>query len=435
MNLPVLLPDLKSQLWDCHGCTSCCRELVVHLTQRDVDEIERQGWRQRMSEPPYIRLGRERVLNHQPGGGCVFLTEDGRCRIHAEFGAEAKPLACRLYPFTLHHEGDAIRAGLRFDCPSAVSNSGSALSSHRKHLTRLVAELHDAGQSLLGDRAAPACLTDGRRLTNAEQHAFVRCLDSWLRDANRPLSQRLLGMYHLICTLSRAKLQNVRDEEFVELLDLLAIDLPAATDELRAQAAPPPSSREGKLLRMNIFAHCEHVTLAQARRSFLAGLAYRFDQLSRARRFVRGVGPVPKLVAGFLGGSFAEVARITCPIEVHRQIDELLTRYLRVRLLGGTAFGAGYYGWAAVDGLSALLLAVCCVDWLARYFTVTEGRAAIMIEDVNHALGVVDRTAGRARELGTRAARLRVRYLASEGGIERLVRSAGIVGWREVPKM
>ena len=60
-----------------------------------------------------------RRLNHRKDGACVFLGENNRCRIHARYGAEAKPLACRLYPFVLVPTGERWRVGLRFACGTA----------------------------------------------------------------------------------------------------------------------------------------------------------------------------------------------------------------------------------------------------------------------------------------------------------------------------
>src|SRR5437016_2415053 len=93
--LPVL------QNWDCHGCTACCREYIVHVTDEERRRIEEQGWAKRpefAGVPLFKRLGgwRGRWALNQKGGGCVFLDEGGRCRIHEEFGSAAKPLACRI---------------------------------------------------------------------------------------------------------------------------------------------------------------------------------------------------------------------------------------------------------------------------------------------------------------------------------------------------
>ena len=59
-------------------------------------------------------------LNQNAEAACVFLGPGGRCRIHAKFGHDAKPLACRLYPFVLVPAGKRWRVGLRFSCPSVA---------------------------------------------------------------------------------------------------------------------------------------------------------------------------------------------------------------------------------------------------------------------------------------------------------------------------
>lgn len=99
----------------------------------------------------------------------------------------------------------------------------------------------------------------------------------------------------------------------------------------------------------------------------------------------------------------------------------LLTRYLRTRIIGRTAFGPGYHGWPVLDGLRALMLAVAVAGWLTRYVALCEGRMAYGCDDVARAIGIVDRNATRGPELRTRSARLRVQYLAQDQGILRLL--------------
>src|SRR5437660_10016842 len=126
MPLPVRsLPVLQN--WDCHGCTDCCREYLVAVTDAERARIEAQGW----GDDPALKgvklfrraggwFSGKVALNHRPGGACVCLNEQGGCRIHAKFGSEAKPLACRVYPFVLVPTGDHWRVGLRFACPSVT---------------------------------------------------------------------------------------------------------------------------------------------------------------------------------------------------------------------------------------------------------------------------------------------------------------------------
>lgn len=421
MNLPVLLADIHTQRWNCNGCTNCCRELVVHLTRRDIEEIDRQNWAGRLGTDPYVRLRRETVLNHREGGGCVFLSNDGRCRIHTEFGEHAKPLACQLYPFTLHREPEALRAALRFDCPSAAANKGTALPTHKKAVARLAHELDEANRLLFAGGGPQAMLRDGRPITGEEQAALISRMDRWLGDMRRPLADRLTGMIALVDTFFRVKLNSIRDDHFVELLDMLVMDLPEAVADAVRNPLPPPTDAQLKLLRLTIFAHCEYITLAQARQPFLAGIAHRFDQLKRSSRFASGTGVIPELIPGHPTCRFEDVYATTIDAGTLAAAEELITRYLRARLLGGTSCGAGYYHWAALDGLRSLVLSILCADWLARYLAASSGRRELAIEDYRGAISIVDRTAGRARELGTRSAKLRISYLAREDGFLRIL--------------
>src|SRR4051812_15457228 len=100
----VQLPVLQN--WDCHATGTCCQEYRVPLTEEEQQRIEAQGWRPEDlgGHQPFRRHGwfRPRTfLERRPDGGCVFLSPEGRCRIHERHGYETKPLACRLFPFVL----------------------------------------------------------------------------------------------------------------------------------------------------------------------------------------------------------------------------------------------------------------------------------------------------------------------------------------------
>ena len=97
MPLPVRsLPVLQN--WDCHGCSDCCRTYAVPLSVEETDRIEKQGWER---EPEFqgvqlfMTVRGNTSLAHRPSGGCVFLNDEGRCKIHAKFGSAAKPLGWR----------------------------------------------------------------------------------------------------------------------------------------------------------------------------------------------------------------------------------------------------------------------------------------------------------------------------------------------------
>jgi len=426
MKLPVILPNHAGQRFDCHSCTNCCRDLVVHLTAADREKIDRQSWGGRLHALPYVPLGREYVLNHRTNGGCVFLREDGLCRIHAEYGAEEKPLACQLFPFTLDREGPALRASIRFDCPSVAGNRGSPLASHQRAIetlaNRAVAEI----SSLAFVEPAGVLLKTGRKLEEAELARLVDHIDSWLRNTTRSLEVRLLGLCSLIETLWAVRPAGIRGERFGELVSLLMQDLPEAAKEAMISPVVPPTGRQKRLLRQAVFAHAEHISLGQAQASWWSSMRYRFSQLGKARRLARASGALPPLWPGMPPVTLAALEGVTGEAG-GGGVEELVTRYLRVRVLSHGVFGSAYYGWPVLEGLAALVLSVVVTAWLARYHAAAAGRSAITPDDAVGAIGLVDRAAGRARELGSASARLRVRYLRADQGLTRLLRAYSLV--------
>ncbi len=397
------LAEIPGQRFDCRGCTNCCRDLVVHLTRRDIDAIDRQNWTGRIEGPAYVRLGRETVLNHRPDGGCVFLSADGKCRIHSDYGAEAKPLACRLYPFTLEPESGALQVGIRFDCPTVARNDGALLSSHRPSLTTLAREMTEAMPDHFAAATTPTLLTPGRPLSERELDDVVKRLDRLLAAEHIPLSARLRQLCTLTDTLGQARLGAIRDERLAELLDLLTADAEAEETDL-----DPADGRQRKLLRQHAFAHMEHITLAQARASFIASLSYRWGQFQRSRQIANAADGVAARAETIASGTDTESSR-------------LVTRYLRARVLTHSAFGSAYYGWSVLDGMRSLILAVATIGWIARYRAAGARRDSFDDTDIIHAVGVVDRAAGRAAELGAKSAQLRVCYLQRERGLLRLL--------------
>ena len=95
----------------CEGCGECCRGMgdTIHLDPLDVQRL-REGLHSSFGEllDKVIALHVEDglILPHllqTPGerGQCVFLDEDGRCRIHS-----FRPGLCRLFPLGRDYDGD-----------------------------------------------------------------------------------------------------------------------------------------------------------------------------------------------------------------------------------------------------------------------------------------------------------------------------------------
>ncbi len=406
------MPAIEGQRWSCHSCGNCCRTLVGHLTYAERLRLDEQKWSEKLGVSAYVRSGRGWALNKHSDGACVFLDPQNRCRIHSEYGEAAKPLACRIFPFSVRPTQHGWQASLRFDCPSVTSSKGEPIAQHRRWLGQLVAELDERGEA----RNEAILFQRGIVAADEEVEALMARLVKWVDDPKRALSERLAGAARLTATLDKAKLRNIRGSRFIELLDLLMASLPA---ECRL-AAPAPSPRQRAMLRQYAFAHAEHVSLADLQ-SLRARWSNRWRQLHSARVFLRGEGQAPAL-PGFEGvPSFEAIENVMPAPENAQAIDDLLRRYLVARLEGRSVFGGGFYGWPVFRGLAACWLSVAAAGWLARYAAAASGRSVLNFEDIACALGVVDRAATRLPALGTLAERTRVGYLLEDDGVARLI--------------
>ncbi len=89
-----------------HRCSRCCHDTQMMLTEEDVERISALGYRDFYYEKDGFLYLKNR------GGKCVFLDENGRCRIY-----EHRPAGCRFYPYIYDYERDEILRDV--DCPYA----------------------------------------------------------------------------------------------------------------------------------------------------------------------------------------------------------------------------------------------------------------------------------------------------------------------------
>ncbi len=410
---PVLIPKIAGQKWSCHSCGNCCRTLVVHVSREERERIDRMGWAGKLDAAPYVPIGRGWALNKREDGRCVFLDENTLCRIHSQSGEEAKPLACRLFPFSVRPVVDGWQTSLRFDCPSIASPEGEPLTEQRGSLTNAVRQL---------DHAPPAGdgLPDLQRRVHAtaeEVDALTDRFARWFKDDQIPLSGRLTGAARITTMLEGATFKKVRGSRLVELLDLLFGALPSEC----ATCPTEPTARQRAMLRQLAFAHTGQVTLAELRAGFFSRLRKRREQVRSAKLFRAGSGPVPPQ-PGLVGeASFEAVEAVVAPSDRAADIEGLLLRYVAARFKTRTVFGEGYYGWPVFAGLAALWLAIAAAGWLARHAATVDGRNVVTFGDVATAIGLVDRAATRVPALGTMTERARLSYLLGDDGVARLI--------------
>lgn len=461
MKLPVVMPQVSNQRWSCHSCGNCCRSLTGHLTQAERRRLDAQNWRTELGVEPYLSLGRGFVLNKTTDDVCVFLDPNNRCRIHAKYGEAAKPIACRIFPFSARPVREGWQISLRFDCPTVADSKGEPIATYKPWLAELVSEIDESSS-----KSDAVALTGGIIATPREVESLMSHLLGWLNLSNPgetrhhpplpsgpngvqgnselgatphhpPLARgdkggsdchtslrlaitdRLIGAAHFTTLLAGARLEKVRDERFVELLDILSSSWPEECVVERDE----PSAPQSAMLRLLVFAHVEHVTLAEMKSGTWGRTRKKINQLHRARKMRRGRGFAPTLLGFQLPEqpSFDALESVAPAPATDVRVEHLLHRYLSARFTGRTVFGDGYYGWPVFLGLSALWSAVAATGWLARYHAAGHGRNQLEFSDIAAALAVVDRAATRLPSLGTAAERLRQVYLLRNDGVCRLV--------------
>lgn len=427
--LPILVPNLPQQRFSCHSCTNCCRDIVVHLTRNDLEKIDAQGWSQRLDVPPYVRLGGKWVLNQRRDHRCVFLQDDGRCRIHAEHGATAKPIGCQLFPFVLVPSEGGWQLSYRFDCPTLAASKGSSISEHLPALKRLAAALphpNESPQQAKDDvrraRFAGLQFQPGRSMKEQEALCFIDLLDDWLKPESRPLEVRLLGLIRMVEYLSQIDARRIEGERFTELLKLLFGALEAEVGDVGADP-PPPTTRQRKLLRQQVFTHCEAISMSDALAGWPVRTARMLSQLRRSRQFLKLGGQAPRSIVTSKRIAFATIEAVQPARQEASPVRELLIRYLRAQILSRSFFGAAYYGWDAVTGLQALLSRLAVWGRVARHCAAAEDRTEIDYGSAIRGIGIVARAAGVSRALGSQTERLRLTYLQMDHGLERLLRA------------
>ena len=99
------------------------------------------------------------VLRQTEEGRCVFLDETHLCRIHAQYGADAKPLICRQYPIVgVRTETGERQGSARLFCLSdperGASIPGRSLCVGTFRVSRAVRP-NGTGIALRGDVARP----------------------------------------------------------------------------------------------------------------------------------------------------------------------------------------------------------------------------------------------------------------------------------------
>ena len=398
------------QNFSCHSCSHCCRHHVIELSAAEKKRLETLRPARAMPElqEAIVPYGDAFRLAHGENGACVFLRQDHRCAIHAEFGEQAKPLACRIFPYALHPVGNGLAVSLRFSCPSVAGNLGLPVSAQTR-------ELSDLARLVVPDDAAkipaPAILADVHPAW-PDFERFVRHLVRFFRDEKQAIGLQVVTALRWIDLIEKAQFDQINGSDAEEILSGLAKAAENKAQEEANTLAEP--TRLGRTqFRTLVYQYARKDTVADLN----AGLLPRLKLLWEAIRFSRSGGVAPPL-APELGSVPKRAIEEIAGSE--RIGDELLRRYFRVKLEGLHFCGRGYYDLPFVEGFRHLALVLPATLFMARWAALTRGEKRVTLRDIAFALGRADHHHGYSPALGNTNARRRVRLLASRDDIARL---------------
>lgn len=423
--LPVI------QNWDCHQCGNCCTDYVVPVSDAEKKRIEGQGWDQLpeyAGKPLFVRHSawwkfwkkkyRLRTINDH----CIFLDDKGLCRIHGKFGLDAKPFACRLYPFILVPTGDTWRVSMRYACPSATANKGRSLLQQKQDIASYAKEMEHWDEPEINAatastaRAAEAArqlrlprLKGRKTITWDDLDHVLKAMLNIVRDATDPFPRRMLRLLELVRTCSQAKFEKITGKRLKEFLDLVSNAVSAEVPRDLSKY-PKPNWVGRTLFRTSL------AVFLRKDSGLRRGVAARsrFALVAAMMRIVSGKGPLPNLQAGLPVMDMCEFEKPLGPLQPESL--EALVRYYSVKIESCQFFGPTCYDLGVLEGFAFLALTLPAILWLARGY-LDQGQPAAIFK----AITVIDENYGYNPLLGHFRQQFATRILFGQKELDRLI--------------
>ncbi|MCA9126330.1 MAG: YkgJ family cysteine cluster protein [Planctomycetales bacterium] len=410
MSLPIVTLD-QEERWDCQQCGYCCRGSLVALSQEDARRLRDQQWHQLPEYQqtrflvPHRRAESGYRLAHRRDGTCVFLNEDGLCRIHAKFGLEAKPTICRTFPMQLvPHEKHTVLT-YRRACPSAAADHGTQAKDLVSSVKQLVRD-----QRLKVEASVPPPLKSGEQRDWKTTRLVLQSVGTLLRDERFPPVRRLVHALQFASHLDAAKLRRLNDQQIAELAFTLAELMPEESRPFFDDRKPPKSISKiiFRLLAMScarLHPLCRHQST----------WATRFELARTSWNCLRGSGKIPGLGGAFPAAAIQELeeplglksAGVYVPLS---RLIETTSESLLYAL-------AGRSGWPVTDSVRGLALLFPIGMWMLRW---QSRQRDPTVDDMLNIVVALDRSQGYEQFSGAQQ-RFKLSILAFNGELERLV--------------
>lgn len=404
-------PTAIGECWDCQACGDCCRGAIIFLDDADLERLRAQEWEQHPDFKGVKILERTGLfqkkyqLAHRKDGFCVFMLEDGRCRIHAEYGEPEKPLICRLAPYQIVPAGDRSLITLRRYCPAAAQDIGRPIEDRISEIKKLVQQQGKGEAKEKPPQIAPGLPTTW--------HYFLRTsetIERLLLDQNVPMVRRMAHGLAMVELLARCKTIDFDDSRFGELIDLLENSVIQESAPLFANRRPP--GRAAHMLFRQIL--LEYLRL-HPRFVITQSFRERIRLIRTAMVFAKGRGRIPKIHPAFPEISFEKLEE---PIgTLQPEVLQPITRWFEAAAASKHYALLGKDGWSLLDCYRSLAICFPIALWLLRF---SAGDNEPTVDEAVDVVRALDRGQGFAPLCGRRHRR-RLASIARLGEIGRLI--------------
>ncbi len=374
----------------CSQCGDCCRQWNVWLGPGEADAIEAlnfencapdlQSVRKTVAVKQSLLKGRHR-LARRDDGRCVFLGDRNQCRLHEHFGADAKPLLCRLYPFGFYPMGGHVGVEVSFFCRAVNAGQGEPIGDRTPEWALLLerANTADTGKHFL----RPGMPISGDLMWDLEHYLLV-----FLKTRALPMIARIE------CCLRFLQLGTTGDPTkptAIVLRDAIADSLPAQYAKMHREGEMNPSQRA-------VFYQILFLMLNPLPAEFLemSGVEQGLERQRRidiGNRFRDNEGH-PWIENRELGATFDDLRRVGTEAFDSDAAHALFETYFCAKIVGQKFLAAGERELPLEEATHCLLLLYAMAIWTAR--ALAADRAALTVEeqDMRRALRLLDASLG-----------------------------------------
>lgn len=390
----------RQQHYGCLLCGRCCRRFHVLLRPAEVERLSKLDWGDEPDVPTdfcHVIKGFPYFKRKETDGGCVFLDENGVCRMHRKFGFDKKALTCRGYPFNIvsTFPGE-VSVLARMDCPAVLTDNGAPIRSQSHDIEQLVSELR-FGSGFTS-----------RQLQGMEKASVLEFRDKLqaiLDDESMDMRECALMLMSVCRRAEQLGGIFLNDNETMKEV------YPSMMTTLRNDISELPKYGLGLYCRM-VFRQLLSFYCRRDEEILSPSIASRISQAWNTAMICIGGGNLGKFGyehpdypvrrAGIFDAKHLDCSRETWAV---------LRKFISVRLECLQFFGVSYYGADIFSGLKALLLVFPMSLALAKIHACSRDAEDISADDVKYAISAIDHCHGRSPALSFKHIRMREKTL------------------------